>query len=501
MDQGLIDAARPATWENLKRFSPHAQKEWLQKNIKAIMAALLGLDERGSACWNLIGYACINNNLYGEAELVYDELIRQFQHQRKNLSLPAYYRGIAHFLQGRFQDAYHDFKLARQADLQNKNFQNPSAQALAYMEETLFPTRETIKQNQLKLVRDLNAPRALGKVFGANVLRTIHKWNSASPLFSRGISQGGGYFLTLQNARGELKGIAIDPGYDFFSIFRDLGLGIADIDAIIITHDHDDHTESVEGILSLLAKHNDHNELRRSKVIDVFGSAGVLLKFHGLLSAADPSGNREINFKLLVPGAEIGEIEGAPLLEKHGFALSVKPAHHTERWTNQESAVGLVLHTNLPYRNGERLRIGITGDTRYETGLGKEYRDVQVLLFNIGSVEKEEGKLLHQHLGMLGCINLLKEARLGKPLLAILTEFGEEFSGRRETISRIIENWAQPMEGVKARELKVVPADLNLELRLSDLNIRETDTGVFFPYNMIRVDESDPETLRYKFNG
>ena len=123
------------------------------------------------------------------------------------------------------------------------------------------------------------------------------------------------------------------------------------------------------------------------------------------------------------------------------------------------------------------------------------------LRYNIGSVEKEEGKLLKQHLGMLGCINLLKEARLGKPLLAILTEFGEEFSGRRETISHIIENWAQPMEGVKARELKVIPADIHLELRLEDLNIRETDTRVFFPYNMIKVDESDPEVLKYKFNG
>lgn len=501
MDQVIVDSTRPNTWENIKHLSPQNQKEWVLKNFPTILNTLLNLGDNANLHWNLIGYCCINNNLYHEAEIVYDELVKLTQKQHKNLSLPAYYRGIAHFLQGRFQDAYADFKIAHQGDLQNKSFNNPSAQALAYMEETLFPTRETIKKNQAKLVRDLNSPRTLGRVMGANVLRTIHKWNSASPLFSSGISQGGGYFLTLKNARGELKGIAIDPGYDFFDIFRDLGMGIADIDAIIITHDHDDHTESVEGILSLLAKHNDHNEQKKSKVLDIFGSAGVLLKFHGLLSATDPFGNREINFKLLVAGAEIDEIEGASLQEKHGLTITVKPAHHTERWTNQESSIGLIINTTIPYRNGERLKIGITGDTRYETGLGKEYRDVQVLLLNIGSVEKEEGKLLKQHLGMLGCINLLKEARLGKPLLAILTEFGEEFSGRRETISHIIENWAQPMEGVKSRELKVIPADIHLELRLEDLNIRETDTDVFFPYNMIKVDESDPEVLRYKFNG
>jgi L-ascorbate metabolism protein UlaG (beta-lactamase superfamily) len=359
-----------------------------------------------------------------------------------------------------------------------------------------------IKKNHFKLIKDLNSPRTLERVIGTNMLRTIHKWNSATPLFSHGISQGGGYFLTLRNAKGQTKGIAIDPGYDFFDIFRDLGLGIADLDAIIITHDHDDHTESVEGILSLLAKYNDHNDQKKTKIMDIFGSAGALLKFHGLLSATDLFGNREINFKLLVPGSEIVEIEGTSLLEKYGFSISVKPAYHVERWTNQESSVGLILHTNIPdVKNGGSLKIGITGDTRYEVGIGREYKDVEVLLLNIGSVEKEEGKLLHQHLGMLGCINLLKEARLGKPLLAILTEFGEEFSGKREIISRIIENWTQPMGGGKSRELKVIPADVHFEVRLGDLNVRETDTNVFFPYTMIKINESDPEILRYSFNG
>lgn len=502
MYQDLIDVKRASTWPNLYRFQPHDQKEWLKNNFREILHTLSKLSSSSLDPWNTAGYACIDNNLYQEAEKIYNELFKKTQKEHGNIGLPAYFRGIAHFLQGRFQEAYKDFKISRQYDIQSKKVNGPSARAIAYMEETLFPTKEIIKKNQAKLINDLNTPRNLDRSFGANMLRTIHKWNSASPLFSHGVSQGGGYFLTLKNAKGETKGIAIDPGYDFFNIFRDLGLGIADIDAIIITHDHDDHTESVEGILSLLAKYNDHNEQKKTKILDIFGSAGTLLKFHGLLSATDLFGNREINFKLLVPGAEITEIEGISLWEKHGFTISVKSAHHTERWTNQESSIGLVLRTNIPdIKNGGKISIGITGDTRYEIGLGHKYRDTQVLLLNIGSVEKEEGKFLSQHLGILGCINLLKEARLGSPLLAILTEFGEEFSGKRETISRIIENWAQPMGGTRSRELKVIPADVHLEVRLEDLNVRETDTNVFFPYNMIMVDESDPEILRYKFNG
>jgi ribonuclease BN (tRNA processing enzyme) len=501
MNQDILDVKRPNSWLNLNRLSSRGQKEWLKNNFPELLLALKNLPANDLAPWNLLGYACIDYNLHHEAEQIYDILFKRAQKERNNLAIAAYLLGITHFLQGRFQEAYKDFKFSRQAEIQAKIINGPSAKALSYMEETLFPTREIIRSNINKLIKDLNAPRTLERTIGANMLRTIHKWNSATPLYSRGISQGGGYLLTLRNNLGQVKSIAIDPGYDFFNIFRDLGLGIADLDAIIMTHDHDDHTESVEGILSLLAKYNDHNEQRKSKILDVFGSAGTLLKFHGLLSAIDLFGNREINFKLLVPGSEIVEIEGVSLKERYGFTLSVKPAHHTERWTNQESSIGIIIHTNIKdLKNGGKLNIGITGDTRYKSGLGLEYKDVQVLLLNIGSVEKEEGKMLGQHLGMTGCINLIKEARLGKPLLAILTEFGEEFSGRREIISRIIENWSQPMAGGKQREVKVIPADVHLEVRLEDLNIRETDSNVFFPYNLIKIDESDPEILKYTFN-
>ncbi|MBU0672029.1 MAG: MBL fold metallo-hydrolase [Candidatus Margulisbacteria bacterium] len=501
MDQNVLDVKRPNSWGNLQRLNYHIRTEWIKKNLKEILNILQHLPAENAEPWNILGFTCIDDNLYYEAEKIYDELFKKTQKEHGDVSIPAYLRGIAHFLQGRFQEAYKDFTASRQYDLQTKKVNSASVRAMTYMEEMVFPTREIIRKNQAKLISDLNIPRSLDRTIGQNMLRTIHKWNSATPLFSQGISQGGGYFLTLSNSHGQTKGIAIDPGYDFFTIFRDIGLGIADIDAILITHDHDDHTESVEGILSLLAKYNDHNEQKKTKVLDIFGSAGVLLKFHGLLSATDLFGNREINFKLLIPGSEITEIEGASLREKHGFTITVNPAHHAERWTNQESSVGIVLHTNIrDAKNGGNLKIGITGDTRYEVGLGRHYKDTQVLLLNIGSIEKEEGKFLNQHLGMLGCINLLKEARLGKPLLAILTEFGEEFSGKRETISRIIENWAQPMSGGKSRALKVIPADIHLEVRLEDLNIRETDTNVFFPYNMIEIDESDPEILRYNFN-
>ncbi|MFH1709694.1 MAG: hypothetical protein ABH860_01315, partial [bacterium] len=84
-------------------------------------------------------------------------------------------------------------------------------------------------------------------------------------------------------------------------------------------------------------------------------------------------------------------------------------------------------------------------------------------------------------------------------LLAILTEFGEEFRGKRKTISKIIELWAQPMEPqLINHDFRVVPADLNLEVDLMDLSIKETRTGRFHPYPEIDFDELDLELISYK---
>jgi tetratricopeptide (TPR) repeat protein len=509
-----LEADSPRTWSVLLKLAPEQRKDWIRANIAVIKRSLeaVPFDARDihpvthvsaegyRSPWDMIGFICLDDNLYTEAEDIYSVTIERARSKRMHFGASAYNRGVARFLEGRYGAALEDFRSAKIEDLAIKKFDSPAIRAIAYMEETIFPTKEIIKKNQDRLVKDLNAPRALEKLVGAYVLRTIHKWNSSSPLFSRGVSQGGGYYLTLKNAEGAVKGIAIDPGYDFFDIFRDLGLGIADIDAIIITHDHDDHTQSVEGILSLLAKYNDHNLEKRSKVIDVFGSPGAMLKFQGVLSATDQSGAKEINFKLLVPGNTITDVDHANTVEKYGFKLYVKQAHHTEMWTGQESSVGVVIETRIKEKGAGPICIGITGDSRYEPEMGKQYSDCQIILLNIGSIEKEEGKFLSQHLGLRGCINLLKEARLGKPTLAILTEFGEEFKGRREIISRIIEDWAQPMSKT-GLALKVIPSDVHLELKLSDMTIRETDTNVFLPYDMIDVEEVDPEIIKYKFKG
>jgi ribonuclease BN (tRNA processing enzyme) len=504
-----LEAEQHHTWHYLLKFPLYARKEWVKKNLPIVLSVIKNLlsdriimhkvmHDSHKTPWDTIGFICINDNMYKEAEEIYDIVFKKLTDLKEDTTIALYNRGISRFLQGRYGDAYEDFKLATKNEHHGFNKDSLSYGALKYMDEVLFPTREMIKRNHERLIRDLNMPRMAHEVIGPNKLKIFRKWNSSTPLFSQNASQGGGYYLTLKNAHKETKGIVIDPGYNFLDIFRDHRLGILDIDAIIITHDHDDHSEALEGILSLVAKYNDHKNSGPSKVIDVFGSPGVMLKYQGLFNKTDKEGNNEINFKLMIPGNRITEINGAQLMDKHGFELMVNQAYHPELWTNQESTVGVTIETNLSFKH-HQLKLGITADTRYEPYIGNQYQDVQVMLINIGSIEKEEGKMLKSHLGVFGCVNLLKEARIGKQLLSILTEFGEEFRGRRKIISKIIELWGQPMEpNLVNPEFRVIPADLNLEVNLADLSLKDTKTNRFHYYSEMDFDEIDADTMVYK---
>ncbi len=496
-----LDAERPETWKSLSRLVPADRKYWIQAKLPIILRTLdryikANVEYKKDAPWDLIGFTCLNEGLYAEAEHIYDEMSRR-AHGRENIAHRLIYcRAIAKFLQGRFRDAYEDLKLSRHHGHLHKQADIGTIRAISYMEDTIFPMVEMVAKTKEKLRSDLNIPRFVEKSIGANILKTLHKWNSSSPLYSAGISQGGGYMLTLKNHLGAVKAIAIDPGYGFIDMFRDIDLSIVDLDGIIITHDHDDHTESMESILSLLAKHNDNVPHSKIHHIDVFGSAGVMLKYQGLFNALDPLGNKEINFRLMTPGSTIEHVDHTSLMEKYGCVLHIKQAFHEELWTHQESAVGVVIETSLKDKSDRPVSIGITGDTRYEPGLGEQYRGCQALLLNIGSLEKEEGKLLTQHLGLIGSINLIKEAR---PRLAVVTEFGEEFRGKRATVSSVIEEWAKPMEGfLSGEEFKVIPADVDLEVRINDLYIKETSSKVFLPFKMVDADEMENDSVVYR---
>lgn len=82
------------------------------------------------------------------------------------------------------------------------------------------------------------------------ILHTLRRWNSFTPIIADN-SKGGGYYIEYKG-----NGIVIDPGHNFIDNFKQAGFKFANINSILITHAHDDHTADLESIINLLYRYN-----------------------------------------------------------------------------------------------------------------------------------------------------------------------------------------------------------------------------------------------------
>lgn len=85
--------------------------------------------------------------------------------------------------------------------------------------------------------------------------------------------KGGGCFLSWQG-----KGIVIDPGYDFIENMYSEDLSIGDINAIIITHAHNDHYIDLDPILTLAYQYNKLSQAYNSIFVEDWEDAIRQLK-------------------------------------------------------------------------------------------------------------------------------------------------------------------------------------------------------------------------------
>lgn len=85
----------------------------------------------------------------------------------------------------------------------------------------------------------------------------LRRYSSFFPFLPRPSSfrsPGGGYFVRVSEDREDRYpfGIAIDPGPDFVENLYRCGFGLADVQMIILTHDHADHIAAVDAMLALM---------------------------------------------------------------------------------------------------------------------------------------------------------------------------------------------------------------------------------------------------------
>lgn len=313
----------------------------------------------------------------------------------------------------------------------------------------------------------------------------LRRWNSYTPLITN--SKGGGYFVRIDG-----YGIVIDPGHDFIKNFKEAGYCFADIDIILISHAHDDHTADLEAIINMQYRFNKalrETVLRRDfakerkistseidddenfrKIVDeryeaskkrivFYTSSGVYRKYKGMLDSMDNFQHHEdqsVLENLLKSKKEIHLTEMSfddCVRITDSVSIRAIRAFHKDLISECES-LGFVIETT-------NTALVYTGDTAWcsscnET-LQEQYNSLYqqykynkriVLLAHLGGFKDYENNYLiplnitsrvyyDNHLGRLGLAKLIESL---KPDICLISEFGEEFNGIRIELSQIFTN-------------------------------------------------------------
>jgi len=313
------------------------------------------------------------------------------------------------------------------------------------------------------------------------IFEVLRRWNSYTPLVGDifRASKGGGYFYKVNDC-----GIVIDPGFNFIENFKSAKHQFNEIDHVLVTHAHSDHTADIESILTLLHEYNKdiigdydypgrHTIMRklkndlsqyptaenrgrieeeakekfltdpRRKRICIYMTASTYKQYANILDLYSKN-----NYDIIIIKEGDGEQQlKYPGNEKRNVSvpkLSIEPirAKHTDMLSDRDSIGFLIKYDNF--------FLIYTGDTGFDHDVATTYEKIKsripdhgkiVLLAHLGGFKhcerafkeernnEENSKAFYRsHLGRLGIAKLVG---ILKPKICIISEFGEEFKEKR----------------------------------------------------------------------
>jgi hypothetical protein len=275
-----------------------------------------------------------------------------------------------------------------------------------------------------------------------------------------------------------------------------------DIDNIVITHAHNDHTIDFESLLTLLYQSYKGNT-RTSKKVTLYLNQGGMLKFASLL---DWRARRYIGKIFTINPGDTYR------LSDDSTKMTVLPAYHDEIVTRYYS-VGL--HFSISFGEADNRNLLLTSDTGLyppgqknasKTEIHQLYKqldeglvnNIDLLVPHLGSIGKKElsavkdmdwqpkDLLYGNHLGVLGVLRLISAI---KPELALVSEFGEELKNFREDLIKIMRKVMQKV--MPDNPINVLPADLPFIYDIQKKTVFCVDGQKMIPAAKIKFEEED----------
>lgn len=311
-----------------------------------------------------------------------------------------------------------------------------------------------------------------------DVFCVLRSWSSFTPFLpqqwasnreARFTSRGGGYLL-----RWKGHGIAVDPGPSFIRNLYETGFKVDDIDTVIVTHNHPDHTYEVEGVLNLASR------------------AGH--RISSFLLSRNANTGLASQVKMSSPKSEIVVFGCGDtwLLESGGSTLTIQGlvAHHADiGWHRKISAFGVAFYERD--RLEERVLAAISSDTHWCPTVEQSFatlKNVEIFVAHVSRVEFDEmcepGRYYSKHLGVLGAFRALKTVR---PHVGVLSEWGEELAGYRAPIAAAVQRALRVTTGEDNIRPCCLPGDRGLRFEFDDY--RRAQVACSFPQQRRDFDE------------
>lgn len=348
-----------------------------------------------------------------------------------------------------------------------------------------------------------------------NCLIMLKAFSSSMPIllnYAEGSENysGGGFYIRWQGC-----GIAVDPGYRFIERLHEAGYSVLDIDVVIITHEHIDHTNDIRLLDDLhynAARQNMDYEYRwDSELFSIVRGPvrphrlswymdSVTCQMIRVLSEKESGFNPECNDLYCV---NIDPFETEDLKERFkGYAevisdpiirigtdiiMNVFPTSHETY--KKDGRTEFFHHTfgcvfECSSRDAERQYIGYTSDTSLcEPSLYKKMMDqlqkCQIIIANISGIYEKDVLLQTakaKHLGYMGCYRIIYDIltkEQSKLRYYLLSEFSNQVSDIRYDISKYLQWEVTQIANQTEQEIPLVlPAETGLAVSLDTYGIQ-----------------------------
>lgn len=340
-----------------------------------------------------------------------------------------------------------------------------------------------------------------------NVLVMLKGMSSSTPAILNGAFNteayvGGGIYLNWEGF-----GIAIDPGYHFIETMHEIGLSVLDIDAVVITHEHIDHSNDIRILDDLnYSLHRFGKEKHRISWYFDRITYGVVKQFQKSNSGFDKSLNSlymiDPQKQLMYTDAGEVNISDGLMLEsgdaQEQIAMEVVSTYHEQR--NKKYLQHTFGCSFLLQEGRERRKVFYTSDTAYRDEIGQMAANSDVIIANISSVYEDDllmDKPKDKHLGYMGCYKLLESTGEVLPKLFLISEFWNAKSDIRYDIARFLENQTEKNVLHGNMKTRVIPAEVGLQVNLKTIQMMCSSCHSFTDDFIVLKPSQEYEKIKY----